>query len=144
MDATLKADVYVICFDESLIKVTQEPQLDCYVHFFNNNIKQVMTWFITLSFLCHATADILKKAISENCKHLDLKKLLLILMDGPNVNLKLLQTLCSKRDSNYPLLMDKRMCGLHSAFRKAIKAYDFNIESLLSCLWWPLHDTPAQ
>jgi hypothetical protein len=149
MDVVLKSAAYVICFDESLNKVTQEGQMDCYVRFFNNDKKQVMTRYITSSFLGHATANNMKAAFTENCKRLDPRKLLQISMDGPSVNLKLHRTLSSEmmEDADNPSLVDIGTCGLHTvhnAFKAAMQATEFGIDSLLSSLWWLLHDTPAR
>jgi hypothetical protein len=50
MDCVNKAPVYVVCFDESLNKVTQEKQMDCHVRYYDCATYQVTTRFITSFF----------------------------------------------------------------------------------------------
>jgi hypothetical protein len=148
MDLALKSPAYVICFDESLNKVTQEEQMDCYVRLYNVNKNRVETRYITSTFLGHATAVHLKDAFKENCKRLDPQKMLQISMDGPNVNLKFYSDLCAElEEQDDPQLVNIGTCSLHSvhnAFKSAVKVSDSGIDSLLQSLWTLFHNTPAR
>jgi hypothetical protein len=120
MDCVNKAPVYVVCFDESLNKVTQEKQMDCHVRYYD-----CATRFITSSFLGHAKASDLNEAFQDNCKRLDPQKLLQVSMDGPNVNLKFHMDLSSQLVADYNKKpVDLGTCGLHqvhNAFKHSMQ-----------------------
>ena len=59
-------------------------------------------------FLGHTTAKDLKRAFEECTEKLDLKNLIQVSMDGPNINWKMLDLIVEDRNSNeaYPNLLD--------------------------------------
>jgi hypothetical protein len=68
-------------------------------------------------------------------------------MDGPNVNLKLLEMIQSDSRQNLQLtLMDIGTCNLHlvhGAFRDGAVATGWDIERFLTCLYQLFNETPA-
>ena len=75
---------WVLMFDESLNKVTQQKQLDLWVRYWN--AKESKYW--TSEFMGHATANDLLAVISPAIQKLLMPNLLQLSMDGPAVNWK--------------------------------------------------------
>ena len=69
--------------------------MDIIVRFWNDTSNEVSTRYLTSTFLQHATSvDLLNSfttALSE--QNMNLKKMMQVSMDGPNVNLKFLREL---------------------------------------------------
>ena len=91
----------------------------------------------------------LKRAFEECTEKLDLKILIQVSMDGPNVNWKMLDLIVENRNSNetYPNLLDVGSCSLHvvhGAFRTGMKQTGWGIDLLLKSLYSHLHETPAR
>ena len=119
-----KASCFVVSFDESYNHELQKEQMDFTVRYFKND--KVESRYLTSLFLGHTTAKDLKKMFEEATEQLDLKKLIQISMDGPNVNWKLLDSIAGDRSSNeqYPKLLNVGSCSLHDvhgAFRNGMK-----------------------
>ena len=137
---------FVVSFDESFNHELQKEQMDFTVRYFKNN--KVESRYLTSLFLGHTTAKDLKK-FEEATEQLDMKKLLQISMDGPNVNWKLLDTIAEDRSSNeqYPILLNVGSCSLHvvhGAFRNDIKQTNWEIDLLLRSLHSFFNETPAR
>lgn len=107
----LKADIYVILFDESLNEVAQKCQMDVYIRFFQDG--QVKTRYLTSKFLARTKSENLLEAFESSTENLDATKLRQLGMDGPNVNQKMLRLLKSKRESlGLPCPIDIGTCCL--------------------------------
>ena len=69
-------------------------------------------------------------------------------MDGPNVNLKMLQKINEERTANeFHHLISIGSCGLHTvhgAFRTGAEATDWSIKKILRGAYIVLHDSPAR
>ena len=138
---------FVVSFDEPFNHELQKEQMDFTVRYFKNN--KVESRYLTSLFLGHTTAKDLKKKFEEATEQLDMKKLLQISMDGPNVNWKLLDTIAEDRSSNeqYPILLNVGSCSLHvvhGAFRNGIKQTNWEIDLLLRSLHSLFNETPAR
>ena len=69
----------------------------------------------TLEFLGHTTHQDLHDALQEGLKSFDMGEMVQLSMDGPNVNLKLLQNVKDSRDElGHPKLIDFDSCNLHT------------------------------
>ena len=94
------------------------------------------------SFLGHATAVDLLNAFKHITSSLDLRKILQISMDGPNVNLKFLRDLkaeLKERDSDGPVPLNLGTCGLHqlhNSYKKAMKETGWNLVKFLRALYF--------
>jgi len=145
-----QSPAYVICFDESLNKVTQECQMDLHVRYFDINTDKVVTRYLSSSSLGHATAKQLRENFDHHLLKLSPAKLLQISMDGPNVNKKFYKDFCNditENNINSGVLLDIGTCVLHSvhnSYKGAIVSTEFNIDSILTSLWWVFHDSPAR
>ena len=76
----------VVCFDESLNKISQRGQMDVVVRFFDETCQRVTTQYYNSAFLGTATADDLLVKFKEALGGVSLKSLYQISMDGPTVN----------------------------------------------------------
>ena len=151
MDLLLKelkdAPCFVISFDESFNEELENEQMDFIVRYFKDD--EVKSRYLSSGFLGHTTAKDLKRAFGECTEKLDLKNLIQLSMDGPNVNWKMLDLILEDRNSNetYPNLLDVGSCSLHvvhGAFRTGMKQTGWGIDLLLKSLYSHLHETPAR
>jgi hypothetical protein len=81
---------FVLLFDESMNKMTQNKQIDFHVRFWHSG--EVHSRYYTSEFMGHATAEdmvvVFDKSTSANLnlnQHLNRKRMLQLSMDGPNV-----------------------------------------------------------
>lgn len=91
-----KADLFVICFDESLNKViAQRGQMDLAVRYYmkNEDNEEVVTQYFNSAFLQKSSASDLLTKFKEGLSGLPMSKILQMSMDGPNVNWAFLRQL---------------------------------------------------
>ena len=141
------APCFVISFDESFNEELEKEQMDFIVRYFKDG--EVKSRYMSSGFLGHTTAKDLKRAFEECTEKLDLKNLIQVSMDGPNINWKILDLIVEDRNSNetYPNLLDVGSCSLHvvhGTFRTGIKETGWEIDLLLKSLYSHLHETPAR
>ena len=72
--------------------------MDFIVKYFRKD--RVVSRYLTYEFLGHTQADDLKKKFEEALQDLDMKKMVQVSMDGPNVNWKLYDSLVEERNEN--------------------------------------------
>lgn len=144
-------DYFVVCFDESLNKCSQKQQMDIAIRFWCTDKNEVVTHYYSSAFLGHSTSQDLVQAFKKELKELNLKKLLQISMDGPNVNIKFfhdIQTdLSQSHDEDDPIVLFMGTCGLHilnNAFKTSFYAVKWNIVTFLRALYNFFKDSPAQ
>ena len=87
VESIKKSDCYVISFDESLNKVTQNCEMDLLVRYFDSLDEKVKVRFYDSRFLGHATHLDLMKNFQDALKDLNPNHMFQISMDGPSVNL---------------------------------------------------------
>lgn len=111
-----ESEFFVIGFDESLNKVAQKQQMDLNVRFWDKETNEVCTRYLNSVFLGRTTALDILNSFKEGLQPLDLKKILQVSMDGPNVNHKFFREL--KKDLNIEpddkIILDLGSCGLHT------------------------------
>ena len=102
MDLLLKAlkdaPCFVISFDESFNEELEKEQMDFIVRYLKDG--EVKCRYLSSGFLGHTTAKDLKRAFEECTEKLDLKNLIQVSMDGPNVNWKMLDLIVEDRNLN--------------------------------------------
>lgn len=88
-----RCDNYVLCFDESLNKISQKSQMDIFVRYWNEENNLVKCSYLTSVFIeGRATAqNLLTHFLKGNLPVLRIKNISQISMDGPNVNWKLIE-----------------------------------------------------
>ena len=143
-----ETDCYVISFDESLNDMTQSCEMDLLIRYFDCSDDEVKTRFYDSQFFGHGTAKDLQKQFCDALKNLDDNKLFQISMDGPNVNLKFLQTVKNDRDQNEQhQLIDIGSCGLHTmhgAFKTGAEKTNWKIKDTLKAAFQIFHASPAR
>ena len=115
----VREDDYVLLFDESLNREMQKKQLDILVRLWDNDC--IQSRFFHSQFLGHASAHNLVEACIESVSVLNVRNIVQISMDGPNVNWSLynkfeniIQDQCSKT------LLPTGSCGLHQINHRVI------------------------
>ena len=94
----LKETCFVISFGESLNNEFHKEQMDFFVKYFNKG--RVVYEYLTSRFLGHTCAEDLKEEYEEGNQELDMKKMVQVSMDGPNVNWKLYDSIIEERNQN--------------------------------------------
>lgn len=143
-------EVFVVLFDESLNKIVQRGQMDLSIRFMysNNGKSNVVTRYFDSAFLNHATAEILLESFLNMLKNVNLRKLLQVSMDGPNVNFKFLRLLkqyLNDNESTTPVLVELGSCGIHTVhncFKCSFKIWD--IKKFLVAIFALFHNVPAR
>ena len=137
---------YVLMFDESLNRITQEKQMDVWVRYWANG--KIVSRYLTSEFMGHASAEDMLRKLESASSCLNSKGLLQLSMDGPNVNWKLFNLLQRDIEETCDVkMLNIGSCGLHqlhNAFRAGSDASDWAIEKFLSSIYWLFKDTPAR
>ena len=139
---------YVVSFDESLNKTVQECEMDLIIRFWDNLTNTVQVRFWNSMFLGYSTATDLVKNFHEGLTGIDPSKNVQISMDGPNVNLKFLETVKKEREeANLSKLIDIGSCDLHTvhgSFKSACEKTEWHLKSLLKSSFQIFKDSPAR
>jgi len=155
LENTLRScDYIVVMFDESLNKISQKSQMDLKMRFWNSCKREVATRYFSSEFMGNTTAtDILNAFIRALEGTVDLKKVLQVSMDGPNVNFKFFRDLqfyakeTYSGDNNMPQMLSIGSCGLHTmhcAFKAAVQCTQWKIINFLRALYNLFKDVPAR
>ena len=104
-----------LAFNEFLNKVTPSSELDFLVRYFDVLEMKVSTRYVTSVFLGHSRHTDLSNSFTSMVGELSEDKLVQFSMDGPIVNVKLLQVVQDDRkDKGLPHLLDIGTYGLHT------------------------------
>jgi len=117
------------------------------VRYWNTDENVVKSLYRGSQFLGHITAEELRQVFLKGTEKLPLNKLILVSMDGPRVNWKLLNLLRGHIGEVSPALLDIGSCGLHTlhdAFHVACESTDWDLGSVLTSLWRLFKDSPAK
>ena len=99
-------------------------------------------------FLGHSRHADLYNSFTSTMDELSEDKLVQLSMDGPSVNVKLLQVVQDDRkDKGLPHLLDLGTCSLHTlhgSFKTGIEKCEWEMKSLLKAPFNILHDSPAR
>ncbi|XP_042581610.1 uncharacterized protein LOC109070284 [Cyprinus carpio] len=139
-----KAGQFFLMFDESLNQSTKTKQLDVHIRFWEDD--HVQSRYLGSQFLGHGKAVDLLHHIKECVTKLNMRQLLSISMDGPNVNLKLADLLQTEHAELYGAhLVNVGSCGLHT-LHNALKAgfTMWQMDKLLRALHYLFHNVPAR
>ncbi|XP_063073162.1 uncharacterized protein LOC134463795 [Engraulis encrasicolus] len=145
VEAINRAGPYVLMFDESLNQSSKKKQLDIHIRFLEDGC--VQSRYFGSQFLGHGRADDLLLHIKECIGQLNMRQLLSVGMDGPNVNFKLLDLLqreYAELNGGAQVLV-VGSCGLHT-LHNAMKAgfTVWQIEKFLRALHFLFHNVPAR
>ena len=121
--------------------------MDVLIRYFHADDNKIKTRYLDSHFLRHSTHTNLLREYNKALKDLCENKLVQISMDGPNVNLKLLEKVNEERTPNeLHRLISIGSCGLHTihdAFRAGTEATEWSIKKILTGAH-VLHDNPAR
>ena len=98
-----------VSYDESLNHAAQKGHMDFHLRFWDDEKQQVSTRYYDSHFLGHAKVKDLKDSFESCLEKVAEEKMLQVSMDGPNVNLRLLNELKSDRAE----LIDIGSCYIH-------------------------------
>ena len=148
-EAGRSEDGYVVLFDESLNKITKTCQMDVYIRLWDVN-ECVTTRYFTSKFLGHAKSEDLLVHMNEAITDLELRKIVQIGMDGPNVNWSFVRKFkddVKTRTQSGETFLDIGSCGLHTihgAMKDGLKETGWKIDEFLKSLYWLFKDSPAR
>ena len=129
---------YAILFDESLNTVIQMGQMDIVVNFWENVINKVCTHYLDSTFIGHVRHQDLFEHFISALDSLDLKKLLQVSTDGPNVNGVFFSELCNYQTENdISKLLSTGSCGFHAingALKTGEQSTDWKLKKVLRAL----------
>ncbi|XP_056262502.1 uncharacterized protein LOC130188267 isoform X3 [Pseudoliparis swirei] len=140
-----QCSAFVIMFDETLNQTTKNKQLDLHVRYWIND--HVQSRFFGAQFMGHATAQDLLQHFKECVQQLDLRNMISISMDGPNVNWKFLSMLQQEHAEAFgsAQLIVVGSCGLHTlhnAFKCGFSVWQ--LEKVLRAIHTLFHNSPAR
>ncbi|XP_077103051.1 uncharacterized protein LOC143753997 [Siphateles boraxobius] len=145
VEAINHAGPYILMFDESLNESSKKKQMDIHIHFLEDGC--VRSRYFGSQFLGHGRAEDLLQHIKECVAQLNMRWLLSLGMDGPNVNFKLLDLLQKEHTELYggAQVLIVGSCGLHT-LHNAMKAgfTAWQIDKLLCALHFLFHNIPAR
>lgn len=144
-----ESEFFAISFDESLIKNAQEKQMDFIVRYWCNTKNIAVCRYLGSAFLGRTRAIDLLAAFKEQLAVFNLKKMIQVSMDGPNVNLKFLTDLKNEMNEspNDPQLLDMGSCGihtLHNAFKVGVQSSGWKIIDFLRAMYNLFKNVPAR
>lgn len=140
---------YVISFDEATTDA-KNKQIDLHVSFWNETIGRVSINFFGSERLGHAESEKIKEVICKKTfGELNDNKLLMIGMDGPNVNKAVFKLVNEElKLSGHKGLVNIGSCNLHkihNSFGKGLKCVEhWSVESVLTRLYYWFHKYPAR
>ncbi|XP_028973959.2 uncharacterized protein LOC114830660 isoform X1 [Esox lucius] len=139
------ANGFVVMFDKSLNKMTKSKQLDLHIRYWVDN--HVQSRYFGSQFMGHATAVDLLKHFKECVCDLDLRKMVSVSMDGPNVNWRFFEMLQQEHAEHFGgvQLAVVGSCGLHT-LHNAVKCRftEWHMEKFLRALHTIFHNVPAR
>ena len=127
-----------ILFDKSLNIVIQMGHIDLVVNFWGIVVNKVCTCYLNSTFIGHAWHQDLFEHVILALDSLDLKKLLLVSMDGLNVNWAFFSELYNHQTENDTVkLLSTGSCSLHAihgAFKTGEQSTDWKLKKVLKAL----------
>ena len=151
MNNVKDSSFYAISFDESLNTVIQMGQMDIVVNFWENVINKVCTHYLDSTFIGHVWHQDLFEHFISVLDSLDLKRPLMVSMDGRNVNWVFFSELCDYwTENDMSKLLSTGSRGLlhtgsiHGAFKTGEQSTDWKLKKVLRALHQILPNLPAR
>ncbi|XP_063740389.1 uncharacterized protein LOC134883765 [Eleginops maclovinus] len=136
---------FVPMLDESLNKSTKTKQLDIHLRYWDGD--RVRSRYFGSQFMGHAKAVDLLSNFKECLRDLDLRRMVSLSMDGPNVNWRFLEMLQTEHAEHFggAQLVVVGSCGLHT-LHNAVKCgfTEWHMEKFLRALHTIFHNVPAR
>ena len=151
MNNVKDSEFYAVSFDENLNTFIQMGQMDLFVNFWVDVFNKLCICYLNSTFTGLAWHQDLFEHLISALDSWDLKKLLQVSMNGPNVNWAFFSELCNYQTENdMSKLLSTGSCSLH-AIHGALKTGQQSVSNLCSklkkklrTLHQILHDSPAR
>jgi len=106
---------FSVSYDESLNKISQKCQMDVMLTFWSKSKEETCTMYVGSAFLGHTTAAELLKGLKSVVNLDEMKRMINLAMDGPNVNWKMYRDLLAELKVLFLVeLISIGSCGLHT------------------------------
>ena len=142
-----RCSAYVLLFDESYNAITKNKQMDIFIRYWTSE-ERVGSRYIQSMFMGHGRAQDILEHFLAGVGSLELKRVLQVSMDGPNVNWAFHKLLQSKMHHEFgSQMLDIGSCGLHvinGGFKHGSDASTWHIPSLLRSVHSLFNETPAR
>ena len=110
-----KSPFFTPLFDESLIDILNKDQMDIHILFYDIDSAAISTKYLDFCFVFCPNVNTLSGEIINSVKDLDASKMIMLDMDGPNVNWCVFDKIIVEREKrNHAPLFNVGSCGLHS------------------------------
>lgn len=129
-----------LCFDEATT-AQNKKQLDIILRYWSPKYNRINVGYITSLFFGHAVAEDIAKGIVKvlTDEKIPLNKILMLSMDGPNVNLSVAKILnLELTKSGFADLVDIGTCSLHkvhNCFHKALDGLPLDVDEFAADLF---------
>ncbi|CAF1507253.1 unnamed protein product [Rotaria sp. Silwood1] len=148
IDDVKKTDKFVLIFDEQTNNQNKK-QLDMWFRYWCNEKKLVVNRFYKTVTLGHAYARTIRDIIIESfaTDGLDLKKLLMLSRDNPNVNIALEKMIDSEMQKQGSSLLKLGSCSIHivhNAFKNGLLISKWHVENFCLDLYSWFKCSPAR
>ena len=139
---------FSILFDRSLNEILQIEQMDIYVRYYNQDKATVVTSYLELRFFSMPNAENISDELGQALSCLDIANMIMLSMDGPNTNWRVLTNLSKQRLSEDLCdLIEAGSCGLHivhGAFQAGVVAFKWKLNKVMTSMQKLIHDSPAR
>ena len=110
-----KSPFFTPLFDESLSDILNKDQMDIHIRFYDMDLGTISTRYLEFLFVFRRNANVLFGEIINSIKYLDVSRMILLGMDGPNVNRCVFDKISAEKEKhNHAPLFNVSSCGLHS------------------------------
>ena len=148
MNNVKDSEFYAVSFDENLNTFIQMGQMDLFVNFWVDVVNKLCICYLNSTFTGHAWYQDLFEHFISALDSWDLKKLLQVSMNGPNVNWAFFSELCNYQTENdMSKLLSTGSCSLHAihgALKTGQQSTGSKFKKNLTGLHQILHDSPAK
>ncbi|KAJ8348774.1 hypothetical protein SKAU_G00273630 [Synaphobranchus kaupii] len=143
--SNVNTGTFVLMFDESLNNSTKTKQLDVHVRYWEGD--HVQSRYLGSQFMGHSTAQDLLQHFKECVEQLNLRNLVSISMDGPNVNWKFFELLQQEYAEQYGgarliVVGSWGLHTLHNAFKCGFSMWQ--LEKVLRAMHYLFNNVPAR
>ena len=135
-------------FDESLNDILNKDQMDIHIRFYDVDSGTISTRYLDSRFVFRPNANVLSGEIINAIKDLDGSRMIMLGMDGPDVNWCVFGKINAEREKhNHAPLFNVGSCDLHSihgAFETGMTSNQWEIGKILKSTFKLFNKSPAR
>ena len=143
-----KSPFFTPLFDESLRDILNKDQMDIHIRFYEVDSGTMSTRYLDSRFVFRPYANVLSGKMINSIKDLDASRMIMLGMDGPNVNWCVFDKINAEREKHYHApLFNVGSCGLHSihgTFETGMTSNQWEIAKILKSMFKLLNKSPAR